>query len=200
MNGSEVPKSDKKIHDFSITKLRKRKRMTDPIETAIIRGQQNFDIYCGLNPIEIEIKNGRIINILKRYKNPTYRIVSLGLLFPASITNGTNQIFVLGKNLNGVKKTILNKKIYDIWTVIDLNKINNWKDIKGQSIWTNTWFKDNTEINNNAHLCFPFTTKSFSDLSSFSIYLQDDNNNIFNFKSGEKKVSIFNFQIDIIVV
>ena len=106
MNGSEVPKSDKKIHDFSITKLgkRKRKRMTDPIERVIIRGQQNFDIDRGLNPIEIEIKNGRIINILKRYKNPTYRIVSLGLLFPASITNDTNQIFVLGKDLNGVKK------------------------------------------------------------------------------------------------
>ena len=98
---------------------------------------------------------------------------------------------------NGVKKSILNQKIFDILAVIDLNKINNWNDIKGQSIWTNTAFKDHREINNNSHLCFPFTTKSFSDLSSFTIYLQDDTNKKIEFKSGGIKISIFNFQIDI---
>ena len=101
------------------------------------------------------------------------------------------------KNLNGVKKSILNQKIFDILAVIDLNKINNWNDIKGQSIGTNAAFKDHREINNNSHLCFPFTTKSFSDLSSFTIYLQDDTNKKIEFKSGGKKISIFNFQIDI---
>ena len=88
---------------------------------------------------------------------------------------------------NGVKKSILNQKIFDILAVIDLNKINNWNDIKEQSIWTNTAFKDHREINNISHLCLPFTTKYFSDLSSFSIYLQDDTNKKIEFKSGEKK-------------
>lgn len=97
------------------------------------------------------------------------------------------------KNLNGVKKSILNQKIFDVLAVIDLEKINNWKDIKGQSVWINTSFKDHQEINNNTHLCFPFITKSFSDLSSFRIYLQDNNNKKIKLKSGEKKVSIFNF-------
>lgn len=101
------------------------------------------------------------------------------------------------KNLNGVKKSILNQKIFDVLAVIDLEKINNWKDIKGQSVWINTSFKDHQEINNNTHLCFPFITKSFSDLSSFRIYLQDNNNKKIKLKSGEKKVSIFNFQIDV---
>ena len=41
--------------------------------------------------------------------------------------------------------------------------------------------------------------KSFSDLSSFSIYLQDYNNKKIEFKSGEKNISIINFQIDIFV-
>ena len=81
-------------------------------------------------------------NIIKKYKNVTYKIILLGLLFPASIANDTSQIFVLGKNLNGVKKSISNQKIFDILAVIDLNKINNWNDIKGQSIWTNTAFKE----------------------------------------------------------
>ena len=101
------------------------------------------------------------------------------------------------KNLSGVKKSILNQKIFDVLAVIDLGKINNWKDIKGQSVWINTSFKDHQEINNNTHLCFPFITKSFSDLSSFRIYLQDNNNKKIKLKSGEKKVSIFNFQIDV---
>ena len=172
--------------------------MAEPIEMIIKRAQKKFDIDGGLNTTEIEIKDNRITNILKKYKNATYKIIPLRLLFPASVTNDTSQIFVLGKNLNGVKKLILNQKIFEILALIDLNKINNWNVIKGQSIWTNTAFKDHGEINDNSHLCFPFTTKSFSDLSSFSIYLQDDTNKKIEFKSGEKKmISIFNFQIDI---
>ena len=95
---------------------------------------------------------------------------------------------------------ILNNKIFDILAVVDLNKINYWIDIKGQSIWTNAAFKDNKEINNNNHFCFPFITRSSIDLTSFSIYLQDDSNKIIEFKSGERKISIFNFQIDIFLV
>ena len=121
----------------------------------------------------------------------------LGILFPASVTNDTSPIFVLGKNLNGIKKSILSDKVYDILAVIDLNKINNWADIKGQSIWTNVAFKDHKEINISSHLCFPFITRSFRDLTSFSIFLQEDTNKKIEFKSNERKTSIFNFQIDI---
>ena len=65
--------------------------------------------------------------------------------------------------------------------------------MRGQSIWTNVSFKDAKEINNNNHLCFPFTRKSFNDLTSFSIFLQDDSNKKIEFKSEEKIISIFNF-------
>ena len=116
-----------------------------------------------------------------------YKITPLGILFPASVTSETSNIFVLGKKLNGVKNSILNNKVFDVLAVVDLNKINNWIDIKGQSIWTNTAIKDNKEINNNNHLCFPFITRSFSGLTSFSIFLQDDSNKKIEFKSGEKK-------------
>ena len=115
-------------------------------------------------------------NILKIYKNVVYKITPLGILFPASLTNDTTQIFVFGKNLSGVKQAILNNKLLDILGAVDLNKINNWKEIKGQSLWTNAPFKDHKDINNKSHICFPFITKSFSDLTRFSIYLQDDSN------------------------
>ena len=189
INRSEVKTSDNKIHHFSITKLgKKRKRnMQEPKETIIVRAQQNFDIDGGLNPIEIEIKDDRITNLLKKYKNVVYKITPLGILFPVSITNDTTQIFILGKNLSGVKKSILNKKIFDILAIVDLKKINNWNDIKGQSVWTNAAFKDHKEIGNNSHLCFPFITKSFSDLCSFSIFLQDDSDKKIEFNANEKK-------------
>ena len=186
IDGSEVKTPDNNIHHFLITKLGKRRKkgMPELIETIIIRAQQDFDVVGGLNSIQIEIKDDRVTNILKKYKNVVCKITPLGILFPASVTNDTSQIFVLGKKLSGLKKSILNKKLFDILAVIDLNKINNWNNIKGQSIWTNAVFKDHKEIN---HLCFPFITRSFSDLTSFSIFLQDDNNKKIEFKSGEKE-------------
>ena len=73
--------------------------MSEPIESVIIRAQQNFDVVGGLNPIQIEINYDTVINILKKYKNVAYKIIPLGLLFPASIKNDTRQILVLAKNL-----------------------------------------------------------------------------------------------------
>ena len=67
VNGSDVTTNNKKIHHFSIAKLGKRKKnMPEPTETIIIRAQQNFDTDGGLNPIEIEIKDDRITNFLKK--------------------------------------------------------------------------------------------------------------------------------------
>ena len=106
--------------------------MQEPKETIIVRAQQNFDIDRGLNPKEIKIKDDRITNLLKKYKNVVYKITSLGILFPATITNDTTQIFILGKNLSGVKKSILNKKSFNVLAIVDLKKINNWGGIKGQ--------------------------------------------------------------------
>ena len=42
--------------------------MSQPIETIIIRAQQNFDVASSLNLIQIEIDDDRIINILKNTK------------------------------------------------------------------------------------------------------------------------------------
>ena len=168
--------------------------MSEPIETIIIRAQQDFDVFRGLNPMQIEIKDDRIINMLKKYKNVVYKITPLGILFPATVTNDKSQIFIIAKKLNRIKKSVLNYRTFDILAIVDLNKINNWADVKGQSIWTNAPFKDHKEINNNKNLCFPFITRSFSDLTSFSIFIQDDINKKIEFKSGEKKISILTFK------
>ena len=65
VNGSEIKASDKKIYNFSITKLgkRKKKTMSEPIETIIVKAQQDFDVVGSLNPIQIEINDDRVLNI-----------------------------------------------------------------------------------------------------------------------------------------
>ena len=82
--------------------------MSEPIETIIIRAQQDFAVVGGLNPVQIEIKDDRIINMLKKYKNVVYKITPLGILFPATVTNDTSQIFIIAKKLNRIKKSVLN--------------------------------------------------------------------------------------------
>ena len=94
--------------------------------------------------------------MLKKYKNFIYKITLLALLFPASVKNNTKQIFVTGKEQSGVKKSNLNGRVYDLIAIINLDKISNWKDIKGHSIWISASFKDQKEMNNDIHLCFPF--------------------------------------------
>ena len=37
--------------------------MSEPIETIIVRAQQNFDVVGSLNPIQIEINDDRVLNI-----------------------------------------------------------------------------------------------------------------------------------------
>ena len=57
-----------KIYNSSSTRLdRKRKlSMQEPIETIIVCVQQNFDVAGGLNPIQSEIEDDRILNTLKQ--------------------------------------------------------------------------------------------------------------------------------------
>ena len=42
--------------------------MAEPIETVIIGTQENFEIAGGLNQVQIEIDDDRILNILQIYR------------------------------------------------------------------------------------------------------------------------------------
>ena len=106
--GRKNPKvKDNKIYYFSVIRLGKKRKinMGQPIETIVVRAQQNFEIAGGLNPIKIEIEDDRVINILKKYKDVVYKVTPFSILFSASIKNEEKQIFVTGKEPNGVKKS-----------------------------------------------------------------------------------------------
>ena len=124
--------------------------------------------------------------MLKRYKNVVYRLRPLGILFPTSVKNDTEQIFISCRDLNYVKKALINSKIYGLIGITDLKKINDWEEIKGRSLWINVTFEEQKEINNNKHVCFPFMIRTLSYLLNFSINLVNDNIKQIVFEDNEK--------------
>ena len=68
--------------------------MEEPVETIIICAQQSLEIVGGLNPIQTEIEDDRVVNMLKKDKNVTYKLTLLGILFPASVKNNTELVFI----------------------------------------------------------------------------------------------------------
>ena len=62
--------SDKKVYNFSLTEIRtkSKRQRNEPIETVIIRGQQKIDLHDVLNPVQIEIDDAQLLNILKNIK------------------------------------------------------------------------------------------------------------------------------------
>ena len=76
----------------------------------MIRGQQSFEKYNQLNPIEIKIEDDRVINILKSKKNATYHFVAVGLVFSSGIKNNTEQIFIITNGLSNVKHSLIDGK------------------------------------------------------------------------------------------
>ena len=138
--------------------------MSEPIETVIIRGQQKFDLHDVLNPVQIEINNDRILNMLKKHKNIYYKLKPIGMLFLSSIKNDTKQIFVTSRELNNTNADLINGKTVNILGIINLNKINNWEHVKGKSLWVNANFDEPKQINNTDHLSFLFKTLSLNDM------------------------------------
>ena len=155
--------------------------MNEPIETLIVRGQQKMDLHYILNPTEIEIKNDRILNILKKHKNAQYKLTPICILFPSSVTNDTKQIFVTCRELNNRKVLLINGKIYSILCMINLDKTSKWEYIKRKSLWVHE------QINDTKHLSFSFKTQSLNDLLHFSINVIDDDIKLIKFSSVEQK-------------
>ena len=185
-----LPKINKgKLYDFSLTQIVNKREppMTEPTESAIIRRQQKFDLNDVLNPVEIDIYNDRILNILKKHKNIYYKLTPIGLFFASSITINTKQIFVTCRELNDAKKSWRNSKFYSLLGVINLEKINNSENIKGKSLWVNLSFNEQEQIDSSHHICFLFKKSSLNDLLSFSINLIDNKNEQISFNSGDQK-------------
>ena len=166
----------------------------EPVETIMIRAQQNFELYDQINSMQITIDGDSMVNILKEHENVYYKFISMGILFPTLVKNDTEQIFVMCRELNDEKSALINGKLVNLLASINLNKINSWEHIKGKSLWVNVNFDNLEEAKKIDYFCFSFKTASLNDLLLFIIYLIDDFNNAITFNDREKKISISNFK------
>ena len=121
ISGTVPTLKDKKIHDLSLTRLgRKRKlKMQEPIETVIIHAQQSFEVAGVVNPVQIELEDDRVLNLLKKHKNVASKLKSLGILFPASLRNDIRQIFITCRELNDNKKSLISGMVHGLLGITD---------------------------------------------------------------------------------
>ena len=104
---AKIPKlKDKTVYNFFLTRigLKRKKQMAEPIVKVIIWAQQSFEIAGGLNLVQITVEDDRVLNIFKKYENVLNRLTPLGILFPVSVKNNTEQIFLTSRELNDIKK------------------------------------------------------------------------------------------------
>ena len=69
--------------------------------------------------------------------------------------------------------------------------------MKGKSLLVDISFTGQEQINDSKHLSSLFKTQSLNDLLSFSINSVGEDNKSIKFSSGEQKISILNFKIEV---
>ena len=180
--------TDKKIYNFSLTKAGKKRKTLHKktIETITIRGQQSFELHDQINAIQITTDNDRIVNIFKKHANIYYKFMPMGILFPASVKNDTEEIFVTCRELNGAKPVLINGKLVNLLATMNLNKTNCWEHIKGKSLWVNVNFDSLEEVKKKDNFCFSIKKASLNYLLSSSTYLIDDTKNAITLNDREK--------------
>ena len=74
--------------------VKKKKNTDQSFRNTDVRGQQSFELHDQINSIKIRIDDGRVVNTIKKFTGAYYNFTPIGILFPASVTNDTEQIFV----------------------------------------------------------------------------------------------------------
>ena len=179
-------------------KTRKRK-MTEVVETLLIKALQNVDNYTVLNPLDIDIRSNYMTEKINSYKGHVCQVLIRYLLFSANITNETQQLFIVCYNLDSTKKALINGKLYSILGIVNLSEINNWDVVKGKSVYVSVKFDDiNSTIESAIHFAFKFKTAFPTEIFEFKIELLDDQVKQIKFGSGETKVPALDIQIDVL--
>ena len=93
-------------------------------------GQQSFEEEAEISPIEIKLKNDKIQNMFEKYKKYVARLRLEGSLFSSSMKNDNEKIFLTTNGLVDAKYNLIDRILYQVIGIINLNKIKNWNEIK----------------------------------------------------------------------
>ena len=118
----------KKIHNLTelISDKNRKKKKTTNAGTDWNNNNSSpakFWVVGGLNPVQIENEDDRVVNMLKKHKNIIHKLIPLKILFPGSIKNDPEQVFVTSTEFNDVKKPLINSKMFGLLGITDLKKI-----------------------------------------------------------------------------
>ena len=190
ISGEKLDVADKKIHEILISRIgKKRKRPMTVLDFVIIRGQQSFDEKKAINPIDIKIENNKIQNMFEKYGKNKERFFLEELLFSSSIKSDTKKICLQTTGISDAKYGLINDDFKQAIGVINLNQLDNWKQIKKSSRWVNVNFQSQQDNKNVKHFFK-------GDLLNFTLNLVDTDNKLIEFADGEKKFPILNFMIE----
>ena len=156
----------------------------------MVKNLQSYDKYATLNALEIDICSNYINQKIEEYKGFLYEVMIKSILFSASIKNDTQNVFATCQNLNSAKKALINGKIYYLLGIINLQEINNWNVIKGQSIYVNSKFDNSNYMENATHFAFKFKTRFPAEFLQFTCELLEDKVKKTEFKDREEKVPV----------
>ena len=160
---------------------------------------QNFQQYLKINPINIRITDTDIQNKLlfyaRKYKD---RFSVNSLFFSSSVHKDTKVIFVTINGLNDAKEILINGKVFQKIGVIYTSEIEDSKDIKTTSHWTNVVLTDSKYPIAAKHYAFGFETADLHNLLYFEYSLLGEEGKRIEFDTGEDKIPALNFTIQII--
>ena len=180
-----------------LSKVGQKRKMTEIVETLLVKALQNYDSYTVLNPLEVNLRSNYLNQKINEYKGFTFEVIHRNLLFSSSITNDTQNIFVTCQNLNSAKKALINGKIYDTLGIVNLREIKNWETIKMNSIYENVKFDDSHFMENAKHLGFILKTYFPTEFLEFPCELRDEKANQIKLVSDKQKVTVLDLQTDI---
>ena len=175
-----------------------KRKMTEILDTLLIKALQSYDRYTILNPLDIDIRSNYMTEKINNYKGYMYEVCIRNLLFSAGIKSDTQNIFLICHNLNSAKKALINGKLYSLLGIVNLSEINNWSEVQGKSIYVSVKFDDIAHIESATHFAFKFETSFPTEILEFKVELLDDKAKQIEFKDGENKVPAIDLQIDIL--
>ena len=202
-SGKILLKKDE-IHNLMIiateklTRVGQKRKMFELIDTVIVKALQSYDKYSTLNPLEIDLNSNYLSKIIHDYKGFTFEVRLINVLFSASLEDEMQNIFIVCHNLSSAKKALINKKIYSLLGIINLNEIKQWNEMKGKSLYVNAKIDDSHYMENAKHFGFKFKSSFPTEFLEFTCEFLDDKAEKIKFEGGDKKFPIIDFQIDIL--
>ena len=144
-------------------------------------------MYEKLNPIEINIRDSEILGKLSRYGSRRYKyhFIIDSLLISSSVVQDTNVIFLISNGLNDARDSLINGKLCQSLTVINISEIICWTKIKGESKWINIIINDPENPQLAKHFAFAFETVNLSGF--FSLAYLTTKPNLLSFIQTKKR-------------